>query len=276
MFVACSGGHRDRGGEAGGAGGRLSIKGSDTMVVLTQRLAEGYMQSHGDSVIEVSGGGSGTGVASLLNGTTEIANMSRPLSERERQQLSEHGFAAVETPVALDALAMYVHESNPVGSLTIAQLRDVFTGRITRWSELGGADVPIVLYSRENNSGTYVYFKERVLDGRDFAVSAQTLPGTSAVINAVSLDPKSIGYGGIGYGTGVKTLSIPADDGTLVEPTMENTTSGRYPLSRSLFMVTRGEPQGVARDFIDWVRGPSGQSLVDQVGFYPLRHAVSP
>lgn len=246
------------------------------MVVLTQRLAEGYMQSHGDSVIEVSGGGSGTGVASLLNGTTEIANMSRPLSERERQQLSEHGFAAVETPVALDALAMYVHESNPVGSLTIAQLRDVFTGRITRWSELGGADVPIVLYSRENNSGTYVYFKERVLDGRDFAVSAQTLPGTSAVINAVSLDPKSIGYGGIGYGTGVKTLSIPADDGTLVEPTMENTTSGRYPLSRSLFMVTRGEPQGVARDFIDWVRGPSGQSLVDQVGFYPLRHAVSP
>lgn len=273
-LAACSGGHRDRGGEqqggTQGSGGRLSIKGSDTMVVLAQRLAEGYMRAHEGSTIEVSGGGSGTGIAALLNGTTDIANMSRPLSAREREQLSSQGQAAVETPVALDALAVYVHESNPARSLTIEQLREIFTGRVTRWSELGGADAPIVLYSRENNSGTYAYFKEHVLEGRDFAQNAQTLPGTSAVINAISRDPNGIGYGGIGYGTGVKALPVAAPGGEPVEPTMENATSGRYPLSRNLFMVTRGEPQGMARQFIDWVRGQEGQSLVDQVGFYPL------
>jgi phosphate transport system substrate-binding protein len=240
------------------------------MVVLAQRLAESYMQSHEGSTIEVSGGGSGTGIAALMNGTTDVANISRPLSDRERQQLSENGQPAVETPVALDAIAIYVNEQNPVRSLTIAQLAEVFMGRITRWSEIGGADAPIVLYSRENNSGTYAYFKEHVLGGRDFAASAQTLPGTSAVINAVSRDPNGIGYGGIGYGTGVKALPISAEGGESIEPTLENTTSGLYPLSRSLFMVTRGEPRGMARDFIDWVRGPQGQSLVDQAGFYPL------
>lgn len=272
-LVACSGGHRDRGGDqagSGGSGARVSVKGSDTMVVLSQTLAEGFMRAHPGVMVEVSGGGSGTGVAALLNGTTDIANMSRPLSERERTLLGAGGEAATETPVALDAIAVYVHESSPLRSLTMEQLREIFRGRLTSWAALGGPDRTIVLYSRENNSGTYAYFKEHVLDGLDFAVTAQTLPGTSAVINAVAHDPFSIGYGGIGYGVGVRTVPISSDGGEPIAPTMENATSGRYPLARFLFMVTRGAPQGTARELIDWVRTPEGQALVDRVGFYPL------
>lgn len=275
---ACSGGHRDQraegaggsSGEGAGRGGRVSVKGSDTMVVLAQRWAEAYMRGHAGTTIEVSGGGSGTGIAALLNGTTDVANASRPLSERERRDLAQGGAPAVETQVALDALAIYVHEDNPVRSLTIPQLREIFRGRITSWAAVGGPDRPIVLYSRENNSGTYAYFKEHVLEGDDFATSAQTLPGTAAVINAVSRDPGGIGYGGIGYASGIRTLPIATEGGEPIEPTMENATSGRYPLARFLFMVTRGEPTGAARDLIDWVRSAEGQALVRDVGFYPL------
>lgn len=275
-IVACSGGHRDRGGAEGtegaatGAGARLSLKGSDTMVVLAQRWAEGYMRTHEGRTVEVSGGGSGTGIAALLNRTTDIANMSRPLRDSERQQLAQRGGAPTETRVALDALAVYVHQDNPIQSLTMDQLSRIFRGQITNWSELGGADRAIVLYSRENNSGTYAYFKEHVLADADFAPNAQTLPGTAAVINAVSRDPGGIGYGGIGYATGIRTVPIAGEDGTPVEPTMENATAGRYPLARYLLMVTAGEPSGAAREFLDWVRSPEGQALVENVGFYPL------
>ncbi|MDQ3035569.1 MAG: phosphate ABC transporter substrate-binding protein [Myxococcota bacterium] len=269
-LAACSGGNRDRGQGAEGAGGRVSVKGSDTMVVLSQRWAEGYMQSHPGTTIQVSGGGTGTGIASLINGTADVANASRPLTERERQQLGTESAPATETRVALDALAIYVHDSNPIRTLTIPQLSEIYRGRITNWSAVGGPDRPIVLYSRENNSGTYAYFKEHVLDGADFAPNAQTLPGTAAVINAVARDPGGIGYGGIGYGTGVRTLPISNEGGELIEPTMENATSGRYPLARYLFMVTRGEPQGATGEFIEWIRSAPGQALVSEVGFYPL------
>lgn len=277
-IAACSGGHRDRGAAAEGeqpgegaqgsrgAGGRLSLKGSDTMVVLAQRWAERYMQSHPGTTLEVSGGGSGTGLAALLNGTTDVATASRPVSARERAQAPE----LQEHRVALDALAVYVHEDNPIQSITIAQLAEVFGGRVTNWSQLGGSDRPIVLYSRENNSGTYAYFKEHVLGGGDFAATAQTLPGTAAVINAVAHDPNGIGYGGIGYAQGIRTVPVAGEDGTPVEPSMANATTGRYPLARFLFLVTRGEPQGSARAFLDWVQGPDGQGLVEPVGFYPL------
>ena len=272
-LAACSGGHRDRGGTeaegssgAAGAGSRLSVKGSDTMVVLAQRWAERYMQGHPGRTIEVSGGGSGTGIAALLNGTTDVANASRPLNAREHGQMPD----ARETRVALDALAVYVHSGSSLRSITVAQLADIYAGRTTNWSAVGGPDAPIVLYSRENNSGTYAYFKEHVLGGGDFAANAQTLPGTAAVINAVSRDPNGIGYGGIGYASGVRTLSIAGADGAPIEPSMENATSGRYPLARFLFMVTRGEPQGAARDFIDWARSAEGQALVTEAGFFPL------
>lgn len=283
VAVACSGGHR--GGESAPApegtpgepaapaqGAALSIKGSDTMVILAQRWAEAYMAGHAGTVVQVSGGGSGTGLAALVNGTTDIATSSRPINEREVGQLqTERHAAAHETRVALDALAIYVHRDNPITSLSLEQLSAIYRGEITNWSAVGGPDGPIVLYSRENNSGTYAYFKEHVLGGADFATTAQTLPGTAAVINAVSHDAHGIGYGGIGYAEGVRTVPVAATTGgEAIAPTLENATSGRYPIARFLNFYTAGEPTGTAASFIEWVLSADGQRLIEAVGFYPL------
>lgn len=280
--VACSGGHSRGEGtpdptasgaaEPTGRGASVSLKGSDTMVILAQRFAEGFMASHPGTVVEVSGGGSGTGIAALLNGTTDVANASRPMNEREIAQLREtRHVEPVETRVALDALAVYVNEGNAVPSLTLTQLAAIFRGEVTNWSAVGGPDAPIVLYSRENNSGTYAYFKEHVLDGADFAATAQTLPGTAAVINAVAHDPNGIGYGGIGYAEGIRTVPVAATEGAPpVAPTLENATSGSYPISRFLFMYTAGPATGIAADLLAWAVTPEGQRVVEQAGFYPL------
>lgn len=271
LVAGCSGGH---GGEPSGddrEGGTLTIKGSDTMVILAQRWAEQYMRSHPGATIQVSGGGSGTGIAALINGTTDIANASREIRPSERRTIAQRrGAEPEEARVALDALAVYVHQNNPVQSLTMSELARMYRGEVRNWSEVGGPDLPVVLYSRENNSGTYAYFKEHVLEDRDFAASAQTLPGTSAVINAVSRDRGGIGYGGIGYAEGVKTLPIAAEGGQPIAPTLQNATSGTYPLARYLHMYTVGAPSGLAADFIEWVRSPEGQALVEATGFYPL------
>ncbi|MFO0710100.1 MAG: phosphate ABC transporter substrate-binding protein [Sandaracinus sp.] len=291
-LLACSGGHgrepdptatsESPGTEPSAAqparGGTLSVKGSDTMVILAQRWAEGFMASHEGAQIQVSGGGSGTGISALLAGTADVANASRPMNERERTTLSTDRHAeAHETRVALDALAIYVHRDNPVTSLTMEQLASIYRGQVTNWSAVGGPDRPIVLYSRENNSGTYAYFKEHVLANADFAITAQTLPGTAAVINAVSQDVGGIGYGGIGYAQGIRTVPIAGADGTPIEPTLENATSGRYPLSRFLFMYTAGAPSGLAADFLSFVTSEDGQRLVEQAGFYPLpREGAAP
>lgn len=261
--VACSG-------DAQGAA-RLSVRGSDTMVILTQRWAEDYMRAHPETTIQVTGGGSGTGLAALINGTTDLATASRPITERERRNLERN--RAVEArgvPVAIDAVAVYVHRDNPIESLTLAQLAALFRGQIDDWAQLGGAPGRVVLYSRENSSGTYAYFKERVLQDRDFASEAQTLPGTAAVIHAISRDPVGVGYGGVGFGEGVRAVPIVTDDGRAVAPTAESALDGSYPLSRPLLIYTAGEPRGVAADFIAWARSPDGQRLVDAAGYYPL------
>jgi phosphate transport system substrate-binding protein len=234
------------------------------------------MASHAGAQVQVSGGGTGTGIASLLAGTADVANASRPMNDRERVTLSnDRHVEAHETRVALDALAIYVHTENPIASLSMEQLASIYRGQVTRWSEVGGPDRPIVLYSRENNSGTYAYFKEHVLGNMDFAVTAQTLPGTAAVINAVSRDVGGIGYGGIGYGQGVRTVPLVGRDGAPIQPTLENATSGEYPLSRFLFVYTAGEPTGLAADFLAFVTSEQGQRLVEQAGFYPLPHEGS-
>ncbi len=274
VVSACSGGHGDDGRARHGSrdGGSLTIKGSDTMVILAQRWAEAYMRAHPNTTIQVSGGGSGTGIAALINGNTDLATASRPIRDSERATIRERRGAEVEeTRVALDALAVYVSEDNPLREISIPQLARVFRGRLTRWSDLGGVDHRIILYSRENNSGTYAYFKEHVLEDLDFAAAAQTLPGTSAVIHAVARDRFSIGYGGIGYGRGARTLRVaPAEGQPAVEPTLENATSGRYPLARFLFIYTVGEPTGLAEAFLDFARSDEGQALVEAAGFYPL------
>jgi phosphate transport system substrate-binding protein len=177
----------------------------------------------------------------------------------------------LEIPVARDGLAVYVHDSNAVSQLTIEQLRAIYQGDVTNWKAVGGADAPIVLYSRENSSGTYVFFKDHVLKGEDFAAGAQTLPGTAAVVNAVSREKKGIGYGGAAYARGVKEVGIVGQDGQAWAPSAENVKSGKYPLSRPLFMYTRGKPSGEARDFMDFCLSDEGQAIVTQVGYFPVR-----
>lgn len=253
------------------ASSTLTIKGSDTMVILAQKWAQAFMEANPGKVLQVSGGGSGTGIAALINGTADLANASRPIKDREEKQLLERrGVKAERFAVALDALAVYVPVSNDIETLTIPQLKKIFRGQTTNWKDVGGEDRPIVIYSRENNSGTYAYFKEHVLDNEDFAATAQTLPGTAAVINAVSKDPGGIGYGGIAYAEGVRTVKVASADGEAVEPTMENATSGEYPLSRFLNIYSAGKPSGLAKEYLDFVLSPKGQQVVQGVGYYPL------
>jgi phosphate transport system substrate-binding protein len=253
------------------ASSTLTIKGSDTMVILAQTWAQAFMDANPGKVLQVSGGGSGTGIAALINGTADLANASRPMKDKERKQLAKRRNAeAQEFRVALDSLAVYVPATNKIASLTIAQLKSIFRGKTTNWKDVGGEDKPIILYSRENNSGTYAYFKEHVLGNEDFAATAQTLPGTAAVINAVSKDPSGIGYGGIAYSEGVRTVNVAPDGGEPVEPTMQNATSGKYPLSRFLNIYSVGEPSGIAREYLDFVLSAKGQEVVEGVGYYPL------
>ncbi len=250
----------------------VTIKGSDTMVILGQRWAETYMGNHPGTRIQVTGGGSGTGIAALINGSTDICEASRPMKDREKEQVkARQGKEVKEIPVALDGIAIYVHQSSTIQSLTEPQLKAIYTGKITNWKDVGGRDERIVPYSRENNSGTYVFFKEHVLENEDFARDIQTLPGTAAVVNAVSKDPASIGYGGIAYATGIRAVPVKKDDASApVAASLQSVQSGLYPLSRSLFFYTIGEPAGEEKAFIDWVLGSEGQKICEAVGYYPL------
>lgn len=256
----------------GFAGKTVTIKGSDTMVILGQRWAEKYMTSHKDAVIQVTGGGSGTGIAALINGSADIAQSSRAMKDKEKAEVAaKRGAAPAEIPTAMDGLAIYVHEKNPIAKIAVPTLKEIYQGDIVNWKDLGGPDEEIVVYSRENNSGTYAYFKEHVLKNEDFAPGVQTLPGTASIINAVSKDEWSIGYGGIGYSSGVKVLSVASEDSLgYFEPTEANVESGKYPLARPLFWYTVGEPTGEIKALVDWVLGPEGQKIVTDVGYYPL------
>src|SRR5687767_2582814 len=219
----------------------VTLKGSDTMVIMNAKLAEKYMGKNPGTQIQVTGGGSGVGLAALINGTTEIAASSRPIRTSETDKLKQR-FAArgVGIPVARDGLAVYLHASNSVQELTVPQIRDIYTGKITNWKSVGGNDAPIILYSRENSSGTYGYFKEFVLLNKDYSPRAQTLQGTAAVVNAVSKDRNGIGYGGSAYAKGVKFARVKKDEkspGYL--PSLETVRSGEYPISRFLFFYLR-------------------------------------
>jgi phosphate transport system substrate-binding protein len=250
----------------------ISVKGSDTMVILGQRWAERYMKEHPGAIIQVTGGGSGTGIAALINGTTDICQASRAMKDKERENVNaKRGAPAVETAVALDAVAVYVNKTNPVEEISLPALAKIYLGETTSWKDVGGSDRAIILYGRENNSGTYVYFKEHVLQNKDFAAATQTLAGTSAVANAVKGDPFGIGYGGIGYAGGIRALKVKKDDASLaVAPSLETAQDSSYPMSRLLFFYTAGQPQGTTKTFIDWVRTAPGQEVTRDVGYYPL------
>jgi phosphate transport system substrate-binding protein len=251
----------------------ITVKGSDTMVILAQRWAENYMQAHKDVVIQVTGGGSGTGISALINGTTDICNASRPMKPSERDKLkARYGSRGVEIKAAMDGLSVYVNESSPVTELSLQQLKGIYTGKITNWNEVGGPNTRIILYGRENNSGTYVYFKDNVLEGEDYVSSMQSLPGTAAVVNAVARDKHGIGYGGAAYGKGIRELKVKKDASSPAYlPTLENIRSGDYPVSRFLYLYVRNRPTGTLKEYIDWMLGDDGQKVVTEVGYFPIR-----
>ncbi|HLP42936.1 MAG TPA: phosphate ABC transporter substrate-binding protein, partial [Fibrobacteria bacterium] len=198
---------------------------------------------------------------------------SRPMKPAEREKLkTRFNSLGVEVKAARDGLAVYLPETSPVSELTLAQVKDIYTGKIKNWKDVGGPDAGIILYGRENNSGTYVYFRDNVLGGKDFAPAMQSMPGTAAVVNAVSKDPNGIGFGGAAYGKGIKYAKIKKDAGTPgVEPTEANIKSGAYPITRYLYFYLRSRPTGDVKKFVDFALSDAGQTVVTKVGYFPIR-----
>ena len=252
---------------------QITMKGSDTLVILAQKWAEAYMQKNQDVKVQVTGGGSGTGFAALQNQTTDLANASRKIKAKEIEAcIKAFGKRPTEYKVALDGLSIYVSDSNPIKELSVDQLKAIFTGKIRNWKEVGGQDGPITVYSRENSSGTYEFFKENVLQGADFVASAQNMPGTAALLQAVAKDPKAIGYGGAAYGQGAKHLLVKQTaDAAGVEPTEENILNRKYPIWRYLYVyVNPSLDKGDVAKYMTWIRSDEGQKLVKDVGYFPL------
>ncbi|HVZ41743.1 MAG TPA: phosphate ABC transporter substrate-binding protein [Candidatus Kapabacteria bacterium] len=251
----------------------ITVKGSDTMVIMAQKWAEAYHAKNPGVEIRVTGGGSGTGISALINGTTDICNASRPMTAAEKAQLkSRYGSPGVEVRTALDGITIYLNPSNPVKELSMAQLKDMFTGRISNWKQVGGNDARIILYGRENSSGTYGFFKENVLKGQDFASGTQTLPGTAAVVNAVLKDKNGVGYGGYGYTKGVHVCAVKATDGgAAITPSDQSVRSGQYPISRFLYLYLRNRPTGALKAYVDWILSAEGQAIVKKAGYFPLK-----
>lgn len=254
----------------------IENKGSDTLVNVALAWAEVYMHLHPDVRISVTGGGSGTGIAAMINGTVHIANASREMKKEEIAAARANGIEPVEFVVARDAIAVVVNPSNPVNGLTLKQISDIYTRKVTNWSQVGGEDRPIVLLSRESNSGTYVYFLENVVrmgKKSDLLFSPDTLlmPSSEGISVEVRQNPNAIGYDGLGYVTAdQKVLAIAGDSGSPhVLPSVKTVNDGSYPISRPLYMYTAGQPTGREKAYLDWVLD-GGQTLVAKLGFVPL------
>jgi len=254
------------------AADRITVKGSDTMVILAQKWAEVYMKSNPNTAIQVTGGGSGVGISALINGATDIANASRKMKPTEKDKLkARYNTLGVEVACAKDGITVYLHPSNKVKELSIKQLSEIFKGNIKNWKEVGGADADIKLYGRENSSGTYTFFQENVVKG-DYASSCQTLPGTAAVVNAVKKDPNGIGYGGAAYAEGIEICKVKKDDNSPAYiATAETIKTGEYPITRYLYMYLKNKPTGAMKSYIDWILSADGQKLVVEMGYFPVK-----
>lgn len=270
-------------GRAYAAQDMVQIKGSDTMVNLGQAWAESFMEEHPEALIAVTGGGSGTGIAALLSKTCDIAECSREMKQKEKDLGLQKGVNPQEYIVALDGLAVVVSLKNPVDKLTVKQLADIFSGKITNWKELGGIDAKIVVLSREVNSGTHVYFKEHVLRGGDasstveFAPSALLMSSSQAIADEVAQNSQAIGYYGMGYvGPDQKALSVAKDENSpYIAPILDNVINGTYAISRPLFMYTNGSAQGLIKEFLDFVLSDAGQKIVVETDFVPVKPVKS-
>jgi len=257
--------------------GKIENKGSDTLVNLALAWAERYMGEHPEIRISVTGGGSGTGIASLINGTVDLANASREMKSEEIRAAGANGITPVQFVVARDAIAVVVNPSNPVRALTLGQISDMYTGKITNWRELGGENRPIVLLSRESNSGTYLYVLENVIRRGDpkctllFSPDTLLMPSSEGISTEVRQNPNAIGYDGLGYVTAdQEVVAVAADEGgPYVLPSIATVNDGSYPIARPLYMYTAGEPVDQVKTYLEWVLGP-GQTLVSILGFVPL------
>ncbi len=271
----------DSSAEANGGKPVIQNSGSDTMVNLAQRWAEVYATVDSGASIEVSGGGSGTGIAALINGTTDIANCSRAMKEEEIQKAKTNtGKDPKEYIMGYDALAVYVHKDSPLESITIEQLAGIYGegGTITKWSQLG-VEVPgcdsdeIIRVSRQSSSGTFAYFREAVLGKkRDYKLGSRDMHGSKEVVELIMHTPCAIGYSGMGYATpDVKMLKVAKTEGaTAYEPSVQNTLDKTYPIARPLYMYTLGEPEGPVKTFLDWCLAEAGQKIVSETGYVAL------
>ncbi len=248
------------------------------MVNLALAWAEAYRTVRPDVDIAVTGGGSGTGIAALINGTVDLANASREMKDNEIEDARKNGVEPIEHQVAIDALAIIVNPDNPVSQLTIDQLAEIFTGRITNWQDVGGNDAPIVLVSRETNSGTHVYFLEEVVRKGDsnntdvFARQTLLMPSSVGITSEIQRNPNAIGYDGLGYVTEhEKLIAVAKDAGTpYVLPSVASGADGSYPIARGLYIYSAGEPTGEIANYLNWIKGPEGQQIVADLGFVPL------
>jgi phosphate transport system substrate-binding protein len=255
----------------------IENKGSDTIVNLALAWAERYQAEHPEVRISVTGGGSGTGIASLINGTVDLANASRKIKEEETAEAQSNGVEPMEHIVARDAIAVIVNPENPVSQLTLKQISDIYSGKIINWSEVGGENRPIVRLSRETNSGTHVYFLETVLrlgnseDKTLFSTDTLLLPSSEGIIAEVRQNPNAIGYDGLGYvPKDLKMIAIAEEEGgAYVLPSIPTVNDKTYAIARDLYMYTDGEPTGVVKEYLDWILAAEAQEIVAELGFVP-------
>ncbi len=249
------------------------IKGSDTMLPLSQKEAESFMKSNPSQTVTVTGGGSGVGISALLEGTTDLAQASRKIKFDEKQKLQEGGKTVREVIAAYDALAIVIHPSNKVKNLTREQLEGIFTGKITNWKDLGGDDMKIVPYSRETSSGTYEFFKESVLKNKNYLNGIMSMPATGAIIQSVSQTKGAIGYVGLAYlGKDVAAVHVSYDGGkTFVEPSVANAKNKSYPIVRPLFYYYVTTSEAKVKPYLDFILSPAGQKIVTEVGFITVK-----
>lgn len=262
----------------------IENKGSDTIVNLALAWAEKYQEIKPDVQISVTGGGSGTGIAALINGTVDIANASRPMKNEEKQAAGDNGSDPFETVIARDAIAVIVNPSNPVNELTMQQISAIYSGEINNWKEVGGEDLSIVRLSRETNSGTHVYFLEEVIrlgeSGNQTLFSRDTLllPSSEGIGAEIRENPHTIGYDGLGYVTeDMKIIAVAKDSQSpYIIPSAETVNSAEYPIARDLYMYTDGKPGGPVGDYLDWILGSEAQNIVTELGFVPIQSENSP
>lgn len=283
LLTACQPSDAAKPKEPASASAYIVNKGSDTMVNLALVWAESYQALHPDVQISVTGGGSGTGIAALINQTVDIANASRAIKREELEQVQERGFGAREYIVASDAIAVIVHPQNPVNNLTLEEIARIYKGEINNWAELGGENRPIVRLSRETNSGTHVYFLETVIrlgskeDKSIFSADTLLLPSSEGIISEVRDNPNAIGYDGLGYIIPeVKVIAVAADrSGAYVFPSVKTVLTGDYPISRELYMYTQEETTEAVTKYLEWILGAEAQAIVSELGFVPISPSQS-